>query len=146
MMAWGALPPAVAAPPADGKAIYAAQCARCHQPDGKGLEGKVPPLAGSPYLNAPDLKRVSVVLNGLKRQHPLRAWPYDQQMKAFRPVLNDAQIAAVVTYVGHSWGNKGPAVSAAQVRDVRHVQETGPAAEMWQEAPKGRRSPGSKLR
>jgi mono/diheme cytochrome c family protein len=145
LVAWSLSSSAGAKPQAqaDGKAIYAAHCARCHQPDGQGLAGRVPPLAGSSYLTGPDAKRVGIVLNGLRTsRHPVRAWPYDRQMKSFRPVLTDAQIAAVITYVSRSWGNTGQVISEEKVRAYRHVQETGPAAEKWQEPAKSRRSQG----
>ncbi|MCH2220428.1 MAG: cytochrome c, partial [Dechloromonas sp.] len=32
---------------ADGKAVYDANCAACHQPDGAGALGLAPPLAGT---------------------------------------------------------------------------------------------------
>ena len=35
---------------AQGEAAYLANCAACHQPNGKGLPGAFPPLAGSDYL------------------------------------------------------------------------------------------------
>ncbi len=43
-------------PPKDkleaGQAAYLANCAACHQPDGKGLAGAFPPLAGSDFLKS----------------------------------------------------------------------------------------------
>jgi len=35
-------------------------------------------------------------------------------------VLTDAQIADVLTFVLNSWGNKGEAISAAQVKAIRN--------------------------
>jgi nitrite reductase (NO-forming)/hydroxylamine reductase len=35
---------------ARGEAVYLANCAACHQPNGQGLVGAFPPLAGSDYL------------------------------------------------------------------------------------------------
>src|SRR5690625_1446987 len=52
--AWYALSPAAAqdaAPVADGKAAYEGNCAACHQPNGQGLAGAFPPLAGSDWLH-----------------------------------------------------------------------------------------------
>ncbi len=57
---------AAAAPEAvDGSKIFATQCTACHQPDGKGLPGHFPPLAGNHDLFRDRLLPVYVLLNGL---------------------------------------------------------------------------------
>jgi len=40
-------------------------------------------------------------------------------MPAFAGVLDDEQIAAVLTYVRNSWGNAAAPVSASDVKDVK---------------------------
>ena len=51
-------------PAARGEKVYAANCAVCHQPNGKG-GGAVKPLDGSPtVLDADKTKQIHVVLNG----------------------------------------------------------------------------------
>ena len=42
--------PAAAGAAVDGKALFAAQCAACHQATGQGLSGVFPPLAGSEWV------------------------------------------------------------------------------------------------
>jgi mono/diheme cytochrome c family protein len=42
-------------------------------------------------------------------------------MPAFAWVLNDDQVAAVVTYIRNSWGNGAPAITAGDVTKTRHA-------------------------
>ena len=41
-----------------GKAAYLANCAACHQPEGQGMAGAFPPLAGSDFLTKNDKQSV----------------------------------------------------------------------------------------
>jgi cytochrome c oxidase subunit II len=90
-----------------GAKIYAANCAACHQPNGKGL-GPVKPLDGSPVvLDADKTKQIHVVLNG--RTTPTGQMPSWKQ-------LSDTDIAAVITYTKNNWSNKtGQIVQPADV-------------------------------
>ncbi len=78
----------------DGAAIFAATCAGCHMPDGRGAQGAgaYPALAGNPRLDPPDYL-VSVILRG---RHG---------MPGFAAMLDDAQVAAVASYVRANLGN-----------------------------------------
>ena len=40
-------------------------------------------------------------------------------MTAFRSLLKDEEVAAVLTFVRNTWGNKAAPVTAATVKDVR---------------------------
>ncbi len=93
---------------AGGEQVYA-QCAGCHQANGQGVAGAFPPLAGElPRIAAKgDAGRqylVQVVLFGL--QGPIKA-----QGEAFNGAmphyghLADADVAAVLNYALHAWGN-----------------------------------------
>jgi cytochrome c oxidase subunit II len=92
---------------ARGAKVYAANCAACHQPNGKGL-GPVKPLDGSPVVNDADkTKQIQVVLNG--RTTPTGQMPSWKQ-------LSDTDIAAVITYTKNNWSNKtGQIVQPADV-------------------------------
>jgi cytochrome c oxidase subunit 2 len=94
---------------ARGEKIYAANCAVCHRPDGKGA-GPIKPLDGSPVvLNTDKLAQIKVVLNGAANG----AMPPWKQ-------LSDTEIAAVVTYSKNSWGNKtGQVVQPSEVLAAR---------------------------
>jgi cytochrome c oxidase subunit 2 len=94
---------------ARGEKGYAANCAVCHKPDGKG-GGPIKPLDGSPVVNDADkLKQVAVLLNG---QNNGAMPPWKQ--------LSDTEIAAIITYTKNSWGNKtGQLVQPADVVAAR---------------------------
>jgi cytochrome c6 len=89
-------------------------CSACHQPDGKGIPGAFPALAGDPFAVGPAEKPIGVVLNG-------RAG-----MPTFKDDLTDEQIAAALTYVRSSWGNNAAPVTAADVHKLRVGAEPVP--------------------
>jgi cytochrome c oxidase subunit 2 len=77
-----------------GEKVYAANCAVCHQANGKGVPNAFPALDGSPVVNGPKQEQINVVLNGRKAMPP------------WKSVLSDTDIAAVITYTRNSWSNK----------------------------------------
>jgi cytochrome c oxidase subunit 2 len=108
-----------------GGKVYAANCAVCHQPTGKGA-GAFPALDGSKVANGAIAEHVSVVLKG------------KNAMPSWAPTLNDVEIASVVTFERNSWGNHtGDILQPKQVADARngkmpeggnHLADTGAAA------------------
>lgn len=74
-----------------------------------------PPLAGNAVVTGPADKVISIVKNGLSGKISVNGQTYNGQMPAWKGTLSDSDIAAVVTYVRTAWGNKGSAVTAAQV-------------------------------
>lgn len=103
---------------ARGKNIYLTNCAACHQPDGKGLAGVFPPLAGSDYLAGPRKEVLSAALFGLSGPITVNGKPYNGVMPSMGH-LNDADLAAALSYVLNSWDNKFAAVSVAEVAALR---------------------------
>jgi cytochrome c oxidase subunit II len=89
---------------ARGAKVYAANCAACHQPNGKGA-GPILPLDGSPIVNDPDkTKQIHVVLNGRNA------------MPAWKGTLSDTDIAAVISFTKNHWSNHtGQLVQPAEV-------------------------------
>lgn len=101
-----------------GKAAYLANCAACHRPEGEGLAGAFPPLARSDYLNA-DLRRaIAIALQGKQGPIEVNGQRFDAVMPA-QSHLSDAEIAAIYTYVTHSWGNTPVEVTEALVAEIR---------------------------
>ena len=49
---------------AAGEKLYAATCAACHQPTGKGMPPAFPPLAGSKVATGPKAAHIALVLKG----------------------------------------------------------------------------------
>ncbi len=105
-----------AAPAVDGSKVFSSVCAACHQPDAKGLPGAFPALAGAELVNEKDpIKMVNIVLggyNGLQNFGPMPPQAAN---------LNDAQIAAVISYVRSNFGNNAPPVDAETVKSARAV-------------------------
>ncbi|AEK60390.1 cytochrome c oxidase subunit II [Collimonas fungivorans] len=81
-----------------GEKVYTANCAVCHQATGKGVPGAFPALDGDPVVNGPRAEQINVVLNGKVTG--------TMQMPAWKAVLSDTEIAAVITYTRNNWSNK----------------------------------------
>ena len=80
---------------ARGEKVYAANCAACHLPTGKGA-GPIKALDGAAVvLDADKTKAISVLLNG-QNNGAMPAWKQ----------LSDTEIAAVITYTKNHWSNK----------------------------------------
>jgi len=102
-----------------GQAIYRDTCAACHGLDGKGVPHLFPSLAKAPQAHAPDATSgIRVVLSGV-RSVATDKEPSAPAMPSFGWQLNDAQVAAVLTYIRNSWGGAAPAVSAGDVGKQR---------------------------
>ncbi|HSW50016.1 MAG TPA: cytochrome c [Bryobacteraceae bacterium] len=120
-------PAAPADPMALGQRVYA-NCAACHQADGKGVEGVYPPLADSSFVNGPPEQLIRIVLHGLNGPLTVHGKTYNGEMPAWGQ-LPDNQIAAVLTYVRASFGNGSPAVSEEAVKAEREA--TSGRARPW---------------
>ena len=98
-----------------------AHCATCHQPDGKGIPPAFPPLTESPWITGDPDRLIKLTLHGLMGPFELDGKKYDGQvpMTPFGGMLKDDEVAAVLTYVRNSFGNKAAAVQATQVAKVR---------------------------
>ena len=92
-----------------GESVYAANCAACHQANGKGA-GPIKPLDGSAVvLDADKGKMTHVMLNG-QNNGAMPAWKQ----------LSDTELAAVMTYAKNSWSNKTEQiVQPAEVQAAR---------------------------
>jgi mono/diheme cytochrome c family protein len=108
------------ADPVSGSALYQVNCAACHQATGEGLRGIFPPLARSDYLLADKDRSIRIALQGFSGPITVNGTEYQGVMPP-PPAMDDAQVAAVLTYVRSSWGNQGNAVTAAEVQKVRAV-------------------------
>lgn len=107
-----------------GGAIYARDgyCMTCHQANGEGLpDAGFPPLSGTKWaLGDPD-RLIKLSLKGLMGPIEVngKIYPGQVPMTAFGGLLNDEEIASVLTYVRNSFGNNASAIGAAQVEKVR---------------------------
>jgi mono/diheme cytochrome c family protein len=104
----------------DGKQIYGAKCAACHQASGMGVSGVFPPLAGAEWVLGDEKVLVSILLHGVQGELVVKGNTYNGVMPAFGN-LPDEEIAAVLTYVRSEWGNQAPAITAATVQSQREA-------------------------
>lgn len=103
-----------------GGKIYADECSGCHTPNGKGIAGLFPALDNSPAVQQIDpTTLLRVVLRGARSVGTAGA-PTASAMPQFGWILNDDEVAAVLTYIRNSWGNAAPPVSAGAVGKARH--------------------------
>ncbi|QKO23759.1 cytochrome c oxidase subunit II [Rhodoferax sp. BAB1] len=90
-----------------GEKVYAANCAVCHQANGKGAGPFKPLDASAIVLDADKSKQIGIMLNG---KGAMPAWKQ----------LSDTEIAAVVTYTKNTWSNKtGQLVQPADIKTAR---------------------------
>jgi mono/diheme cytochrome c family protein len=104
-----------------GQSIYDSQCAVCHGAAGRGMPPNYPPLAGNQSIQMESaVNPIRMVLNGgFPPGTAGNPMPYG--MPPFAQRLSDDEVAAVVTYIRLSWGNRGTAVSARQANELRAV-------------------------
>jgi mono/diheme cytochrome c family protein len=119
------LPPSPSAPVAapsertmrQGEAVYAANCAMCHQAQGQGGPRVVALRGDAKLQQANPVGILHVILAGVQRQASATSAP--AAMPAFGMKLSDEDAAAVATYVRNAWGNSAPAASTSQVGALR---------------------------
>lgn len=94
---------------ARGEKVYAANCAACHQANGKGA-GPIKPLDGSAIvLDADHKKQITIMLNGAAGG-AMPSWK----------ALSDTDLAAVASYTKNNWSNQtGQIVQPAEVQAAR---------------------------
>lgn len=102
-----------------GEAIYRDECSACHGLDGAGVPQLFPNLAASSMVRASDpLTLIRILLRGGRSVATDRE-PTAPAMPAFGWQLNDAEIAAVLTYIRQRWNAPSALVSAEEVRQAR---------------------------
>jgi mono/diheme cytochrome c family protein len=113
-----AQPSPLAASLARGKTLYQQQCLACHQIDGSGVMNMNPPLSGTTYVLGEKTALIRIVMEGMKTPLTIGDYDYHNVMPP-HTTLTDPQIADVLTYIRHSFGNKATAITAAEVKAVR---------------------------
>ena len=109
---------------AKGKEIYNREgyCGTCHRENGEGMPNSgFPPLSKTPFVLGSDEDLIKIVLKGLQGPMEVNGKKYDGQvpMTPFEGLLNDDEVAAVLSYVRNSFGNKASVVSPEKVKMVR---------------------------
>ncbi|EMI22053.1 membrane-bound dehydrogenase domain protein [Rhodopirellula maiorica SM1] len=99
-------------------------CATCHLTHGQGSANVYPSLVGSPWVNGSEERLIKMTLHGLWGKITVNGKTFDPSrgvppMTAFRSLLKDEELAAVLTFVRNTWGNQSSPVSAASVKKIR---------------------------
>jgi mono/diheme cytochrome c family protein len=120
-----ATPPLRDLPPMPGRVLergvqlYEKHCVQCHGAQGQGVAGAYPALAGNRAVTlASPANLVQTVLNG--GFAPATAGnPRPYGMPPYLLLLNDADVAAVLTHIRSAWGNQAPGVTELDVNRLR---------------------------
>src|SRR6185369_10960882 len=113
--------------PSRGQEIYEMACLPCHQPEGKGLPGVYPPLAGSEWVRGDSSSLIRILLHGLGGPITVAGQRFGVRPDAIAMPslggLTDEQIADVLTYVRNDYGEKAGNVSADEVKRIRSANQ-----------------------
>lgn len=101
-----------------GAAVYKQACVSCHQGNGRGASGLAPTLVASPIAEGPAERLASVLIHGLEGTWKMGELTYEAAMPP-TPLRDDADIAAVMTFIRRSFGNAGDPVKVEEVTAAR---------------------------
>lgn len=103
----------------DSAALFASRCATCHQRNGSGVEGAIPPLASSPFLKASPDVAMNILLNGIDGPIRVGDATFEGHMPSFASVLSDADIVRLVTYVRGTFADRDDLLTEGDVATAR---------------------------
>ena len=115
----GAMAAATANPVEQGERLFLHNCQGCHQATGKGIPGAFPPVVGSEWVTGPSETLARIVLHGVQGPVQVAGATYEGAMPAWKDVLKDEEIAAVLTDLRQWKPNAAPAVATAEVTALR---------------------------
>ena len=103
-----------------GARIFMDSCSACHRLGGQGAATAFPGLAGNPMVLGRDpASLIQAILAG-SRLPSTEAAPSNLAMPGFGWRYDDAEIAALATFLRSSWGNHAGPVSPGQVAEIRN--------------------------
>jgi mono/diheme cytochrome c family protein len=109
-----------------GAAIYKDNCAACHKDTGVGESALFPSLSGSALVQSDDVTTLARLILQGSRAVATPDKPTAPAMPVFDWRLNDAQIAAVLTFIRNRWGNAAAPVAASTVARQRALLARSP--------------------
>lgn len=98
-----------------GERIYDQRCAYCHGDAGQGVADAYPPLAGNRAVLMDSTVNLVQVLRRGGYLPATAGNPRPHGMPPFDHVLDNADIAAVLTYIRGAWGNDAGPVGTVEV-------------------------------
>ena len=109
-----------AAPAVDGKQLFGAKCAACHQGSGLGVAGVFPPVAASEWVLGDEKILTNILLHGVNGEMVVKGNKYNGAMPAWKS-LSDDELAAVLTYIRSEWGNAAAPIMADTIKSQREL-------------------------
>ncbi len=103
----------------DGGTVFQGKCVACHQANGQGIPGIFPPLAASEWVAGKPEILANILLHGINGKLTVKGVAYNGQMPAFKDLLTDGEIAAVLTHIRSQWGNQSAAIDEKLITTVR---------------------------
>ena len=104
-----------------GRKVYDTYCTACHMADGKGVPGMNPPLRITEWVNGDKNRLIRIILQGLNEPIEINGITYYDDMTA-HAFLSDTEVAAVLTFVRNSFGNRSSAIRESEVAAVRSLR------------------------
>lgn len=101
-----------------GEELFAGYCAACHQYDGQAM-GEAPPLDGAEWVTGPPARLVLLVMHGVRGPMEVHGVTFDREMPGFGEILDDRQLATLLSYVRRHFGEPSEAISADTVAGLR---------------------------
>lgn len=109
-----------------GKELYEREgyCITCHQKNGQGLAASgYPPLRQSKWVYENEDRLIKLTLKGIYGPMEVQNRQYDGQvpMTPFGGLMNDEEIAAVLTYARNTFGNRASVITPEKVNAIREA-------------------------
>ncbi|MEW6739908.1 MAG: c-type cytochrome [Nitrospirota bacterium] len=108
-----------------GEKLYLQHCAACHQPDGRGIPGFFPALAGNPLVTSEEPAKVQEYLEriifGYHGALTVRGELYAGTMPpiGYFGRLSDSELLDLINYQRTAWGNKAKQIALSDLKMAR---------------------------
>ncbi|MFK7934696.1 MAG: c-type cytochrome, partial [Saprospiraceae bacterium] len=107
-----------------GKELYEreAYCGTCHQAQGQGLAAAgYPPLRQSKWVREDEDRLIKLTLKGIYGPMTVlnRQYTGNVPMTPFEGLMNDEEVAAVLTYVRNTFENRASVITPEKVKTIR---------------------------
>ncbi|MDH3652136.1 MAG: c-type cytochrome, partial [Saprospiraceae bacterium] len=110
-----------------GRQQYLAVCASCHGTEGTGIRRFGPPLVNSDWVYGDEKKLILIMLHGMQGPVKVNGIRYDvpeiQPVMPSLSVIQNREIAAILSYIRQAWGHRATPVTARSVGRIRVLSQ-----------------------
>jgi len=107
-----------------GRQHYLTVCAGCHGSDGEGIKRFAPPLINSEWVLGDEKRLALILLHGVEGPIEVNGQQYNAPdilpVMPSHSVMEDKEIAAILTYIRNEWGHGAGAIMPGTVGHIRH--------------------------